>query len=140
MRKSLYSRGRQQPRLGTFLTAKPGKAPSGMLGLTPPRGRAARAGFGPLLVEAFFAPLLVEAGSFMVAGTVGGLVFGFFGAGSASDWHAAGRLIIVPGPALSFSIGPAAKAAGEVAACGIEAAEVGADCSGMLIYIYGLFW
>ena len=72
----------------------------------------------------------------MVAGTVGGLVFGFFGAGSASDWHAAGRLIIVPGPALSFSIGPAAKAAGEVAACGIEAAEVGADCSGMLIYIY----
>ena len=68
----------------------------------------------------------------MVAGTVGGLVFGFFGAGSASDWHAAGRLVIVPGPALSFSIGPAAKAAGEVAACGIEAAEVGADCSGML--------
>ena len=71
----------------------------------------------------------MEAGSSMVAGAVGGLVFGFFGAGSASDWHAAGRLIIVPGPALSFSIGPAAKAAGEVAACGIEAAEVGADCS-----------
>ena len=85
-----------------------------------------------LAAPAFFAPLLVETGFFMVAGTVGGLVFGFFGAGSASDWHAAGRLIIVPGPALSFSIGPAAKAAGEVAACGIEAAEVGADCSGML--------
>ena len=63
----------------------------------------------------------------MVAGAVGGLVFGFFGAGSASDWHAAGRLIIVPGPALSLSIRPAAKAAGEVAAGGIEAAGMGSD-------------
>ena len=90
-----------------------------------------------LAAPAFFAPLLVETGFFMVAGTVGGLVFGFFGAGSASDWHAAGRLIIVPGPALSFSIGPAAKAAGEVAACGIEAAEVGADCSGMVTDCFG---
>ena len=82
---------------------------------------------------AFFAPLLVEAGlapaAGLVFGAVGGLVFGFFGAGSASDWHAAGRLIIVPGPASSLSIGPAAKAAGEVAAGGTEAAEVGADCT-----------
>jgi len=81
--------------------------------------------------------LLVEAGSSMVAGAVGGLVFGFFGAGSASDWHAAGRLIIVPGPALSFSIGPAAKAAGEVAAGGTEAAEVGADCTATVMDCLG---
>ena len=60
------------------------------------------------------------------------MVFGFFGAGSRSDWHAAGRLIIVPGPALSLSIRPAAKAAEEVPAGGIEAAGVGADCSGMV--------
>ena len=76
----------------------PGKAPSGMF-------------------PAFFAPLLVEAGlapaGGLVAGAVGGLVFGFFGAGSASDWHAVhGRLIIVPGLALSLSTRPAAKAAG----------------------------
>ena len=109
----------------------PGKAPSGMLGSNPPSGRAERG------ARAFFAPLLVEAGSSMVAGTVGGLVFGFFGAGSASDWHAAGRLIIVPGPALSFSIGPAAKAAGEVAAGGTEAAEVGADCTATVMDCLG---
>ena len=72
--------------------------------------------FKPLLC------LLVEAGSSMVAG--------FFGAGWASDWHAAGRLIIVPGPALSFLIGPAAKAAGEVAAGGTEAAAMVTDCFG----------
>ena len=69
----------------------------------------------------------------MVAGAVGGLVFCFFGAGSASEWHAVhGCLIIVPGPALSLSIRPAAKAAGEVPAGGIEAAGVGADCFGMV--------
>ena len=79
--------------------------------------------FKPLLC------LLVEAGSSMVAG--------FFGAGWASDWHAAGRLIIVPGPALSFLIGPAAKAAGEVAAGGTEAAEVGADCTAMVTDCFG---
>ena len=72
---------------------------------------------------------MVEAGSSMVAG--------FFGAGWASDWHAAGRLIIVPGPALSFLIGPAAKAAGEVAAGGTEAAEVGADCTAMVTDCFG---
>ena len=111
MRKSLYSA------FGVAFLGTPGKAPSGMF-------------------PAFFAPLLVEAGlapaGGLVAGAVGGLVFGFFGAGSRSDWHAAGRLIIVPGPALSLSIRPAAKAAGEVPAGGIEAAEVGADCSGMV--------
>ena len=111
MRKSLYSA------LGVAFLGTPGKAPSGMF-------------------PAFFAPLLVEAGlapaGGLVAGAVGGLVFGFFGAGSASDWHAAGRLIIVPGPALSLSIRPAAKAEGEMAAGGIEAAGVGADCSGMV--------
>ena len=73
----------------------------------------------------------------MVAGAVGGLVFGFFGAGSASEWHATGRLIIVPGPALSLSIRPAAKAAGEVAAGGIEAAAVGADCTAMVTDCFG---
>ena len=111
MRKSLYSA------FGVAFLGMPGKAPSGMF-------------------PAFFAPLLVEAGlapaGGLVAGAVGGLVFGFFGAGSASDWHAAGRLIIVPGPALSLSIRPAAKAAGEVAAGGIEAAALGADCPGMV--------
>ena len=68
------------------------------------------------------------------------MVAGFFGAGWASDWHAAGRLIIVPGPALSskkLSMRPAAKAAGEVAAGGIEAAEVGADCVGMVTDFLG---
>ena len=111
MRKSLYSA------FGVAFLGTPGKAPSGMF-------------------PAFFAPLLVEAGlapaGGLVAGAVGGLVFGFFGAGSRSDWHAAGRLIIVPGPALSLSIRPAAKAAEEVPAGGIEAAGVGADCSGMV--------
>ena len=114
MRKSLYSA------FGVAFLGTPGKAPSGMF-LELPGG-----------APAFFAPLLVEAGSPMVAGAVGGLVFGFFGAGSRSDWHAAGRLIIVPGPALSLSIRPAAKAAGEVAAGGIEAAGEGADCFGMV--------
>ena len=119
MRKSLYSA------FGVAFLGTPGKAPSGMFLVLP--------GGAP----AFFAPLLVEAGlapaGGLVAGAVGGLVFGFFGAGSASDWHAAARLIIVPGPALSLSIRPAAKAAGEVAAGGIEAAGVGADSSGMVI-------
>ena len=71
----------------------------------------------------------MEAGSPMVAGTVGGLVFGFFGAGSRSDLHAAGRLSTAA--SLSFLIRPAAKSAGEVAAGGIEASGSGADCSGM---------
>ena len=113
MRKSLYSA------FGVAFLGTPGKAPSGMF-------------------PAFFAPLLVEAGlapaGGLVAGAVGGLVFGFFGAGSRSDRHAAGRLHAgrVPAPALSFSIRPAAKAAGEVAAGGIEAAGEGADCFGMV--------
>ena len=94
----------------------PGKAPSGMF-------------------PAFFAPLLVEAGlapaGGLVAGAVGGLVFGFFGAGSRSDLHAA-RRFFVTAAALSFLIRPAAKSAGEVAAGGIEASGSGADCSGMV--------
>ena len=110
MRKSLYSA------FGVAFLGTPGKAPSGMF-------------------PAFFAPLLVEAGlapaGGLVAGAVGGLVFGFFGAGSRSALHAAGRFI-VPAPALSLSIRPAAKAAGEVAAGGIEAAGEGADCFGMV--------
>ena len=119
MRKSLYSA------FGVAFLGTPGKAPSGMFLVLP--------GGAP----AFFAPLLVEAGlapaGGLVAGAVGGLVFGFFGAGSRSDWHAAGRFLhAVPAPALSFSIRPAAKAAGEVAAGGIEAAGMGADCSGMV--------
>ena len=100
--------------LGLCIAALPGR-PSGRHGL-------------PLLLLK-----LVEAGSSMVAGAVGGLVFGFFGAGSRSDWHAAGRFLhAVPAPALSLSIRPAAKAAGEVAAGGFEAAGMGADCSGMV--------
>jgi len=57
------------------------------------------------MFPAFFAPLLVEAGlapaGGLVAGAVGGLVFGFFGAGSRPALHAAGRFI-VPAPAWSF--------------------------------------
>ena len=82
----------------------------------------------------FFAPLLVEAGlapaAGLVFGAVGGFVFGFFGAGSRSDLHAAGRLSTAA--SLSFLIRPAAKSAGEVAAGGIEASGSGADCSGMV--------
>ena len=100
----------------------PGKAPSGMFLVLP--------GGAP----AFFAPLLVEAGlapaAGLVFGAVGGFVFGFFGAGSRSDSHAAGRLSTAA--SLSFLIRPAAKSAGEVAAGGIEASGSGADCSGMV--------
>jgi len=57
------------------------------------------------MFPAFFAPLLVEAGlapaGGLVAGAVGGLVFGFFGAGSRLALHAAGRFIL-PAPAWSF--------------------------------------
>ena len=112
----------------------PGKAPSGMF-LVLPGG--APAFFPPLLVEAgsaFFPPLLVEAGlapaAGLVFGAVGGFDFGFFGAGSRSDSHAAGRLSTAA--SLSFLIRPAAKSAGEVAAGGIEASGSGADCSGMV--------
>ena len=116
MRKSLYSA------LGVAFLGILGKAPSGMFLVLP--------GGAP----AFFAPLLMEAGlapaAGLVFGAVGGLVFGFFGAGSRSDLHAAGRLITAA--ALSFLIRPAAKSAGEVAAGGIEAAALGADCSGMV--------
>ena len=126
MRKSLYSA------FGVAFLGTPGKAPSGMFLVLP--------GGAP----AFFAPLLVEAGlapaGGLVAGAFGGLVFGFFGVGSRSDWHAAGRLIILPDPALSLSIRPAAKAEGEMAAGGIEAAgEVaaggieGVDCSARMV-------
>ena len=77
MRKSLYSA------LGVAFLGTPGKAPSGMFLVLP--------GGAP----AFFAPLLAEAGlvpaAGLVFGAVGGLVFGFFGAGSRSDLHAAGR-------------------------------------------------
>ena len=70
MRKSLYSA------FGVAFLGTPGKAPSGMF-------------------PAFFAPLLVEAGlapaGGLVAGAVGGLVFGFFGAGSRPALHVAGH-------------------------------------------------
>ena len=116
MRKSLYSA------LGVAFLGTPGKAPSGMFLVLP--------GGAP----AFFALLLVEAGlapaAGLVFGAVGGLVFGFFGAGSRSDLHAAGRLSAAA--ALSFLIRPTAKSAGEVAAGGIEASGSGADCSGMV--------
>ena len=116
MRKSLYSA------LGVAFLGTPGKGPSGMF-LVLPGG--APAFFPPLLVEAGLAP---AAG--LVFGAVGGFVFGFFGAGSRSDSHAAGRLSTAA--SLSFLIRPAAKSAGEVAAGGIEASGSGADCSGMV--------
>ena len=116
MRKSLYSA------LGVAFLGTPGKAPSGMFLVLP--------GGAP----AFFAPLLAEAGlvpaAGLVFGAVGGLVFGFFGAGSRSDLHAAGRLSAAF--ALSFLIRLAAKSAGEVAAGGMEASGSCADCRGMV--------
>ena len=116
MRKSLYSA------LGVAFLGTPGKAPSGMFLVLP--------GGAP----AFFAPLLAEAGlvpaAGLVFGAVGGLVFGFFGAGSRSDLHAAGRLSAAC--ALSFLLRLAAKSAGEVAAGGMEASGLCADSCGMV--------